>query len=266
MVDEPVDSYRAGKATYAKRPPPPPPSYSSNSPVLSGGHSLSSLYEPLTFDDLYNSPKATYMSHPPKSPFSSPVKPYGHSPPPPPPPPPSAYMSYGPHVEYSMPPKTLFSTSGSPYGSGGPLGGPKYKGPYRTVNTGPSGFASYGYASSYGKPHYTGYTTSSSSGHPHGNLLASSSSPTDNLLSDMYTWYKTRGSGYAQMPPMMKMTPYYKYKYSTISHSNGHMHPFEYENGTSEMFYKRRRPRRNRLSRFRFRKSRRPLHKPKMIP
>lgn len=183
----------------------------------SGGHSLSSLYEPLTFEEMYNSPKAKPMY---SSGMMSLYKP-GQGPP-------GAYsLAYGPPVEYHMPSnKGPYTTSSSPYSpSGGPSLHPKYKGPYRTVITGPSGYASpalHGYG--YGKPR----------GSPHGNLLASSAI---SLASDMLSSYKTRGGGWAHSPPMMPMSPYYQYKYSTISHANIYKHPFEYENGNSEKYY-----------------------------
>lgn len=201
-----------------KQPPPPHPSptYATSSQIA-GGHSLSSLYEPLSmpFEDMYSTPKAKPMYSSGPMTYGRPS--YGSSPPPP-----STYgLSFGPPVEYGMPPKG-YSTSSSPYGS--PIGGgPKYKGPYRTVNTGPSAYASAHYPGyGYGKPH-----------HLHGNILASSS----NILSDMLNWYQTRGNGWAKHPPMMKMTPYFKYKYSTISHSNLNMPYDGYENGPSEKYY-----------------------------
>ncbi|ODM95634.1 hypothetical protein Ocin01_11040 [Orchesella cincta] len=179
------------------------------------GHSLSSLYEPLTYDDVYShTPKSSSYGaslanlYAPGGGISHSKPSYG---------PPSAYtMSYGAPVEYHMasPPPTGHVSSSGPYSSPSLPTSSKYKGPYRLVSTGPSGYG-------YGKSHSAG------------NLFS-------NYLSDMFSWYKTRGGGWARRPPMMQMKPYYKYKYSTISNSNIHKHPFELENGPSEKHYRRR--------------------------
>ncbi|CAL8133251.1 unnamed protein product [Orchesella dallaii] len=115
-------------------------------------------------------------------------------------------MPYGLHRKnYISPPKTFFRSYTTPIMSSRYL-------PYRPQSIIPA-------------PHQQTEERNS------GNLLS-------NCSPEILPWYKTRGGSWARQPQIIPMARYYKYKYSTISHSNIDMHPFEYENGPSEKSYK----------------------------